>query len=138
MVVIADAHSARVDDSWLYVALTRGRKLRKDVRILEGLIPASVDLARLEANIASNLKADAEAGRPVEEPVTVDWVLERDALQGGRCALCGGAYELPMVGCERTTETGSVDRTNSARGHETANCKLVCRGCNFAKKARLV
>ena len=138
MVVIADAYSARVDDAWLYVALTRGRKLRRDVRILDGLIPASVDLERLEANIASNLKADAEKGRPVEEPVTVDWVLQRDAMQRGRCALCGGAYELPMVGCERTTETGSVDRTNSARGHEKANCKLVCRGCNFAKRARLV
>ena len=138
MVVIADAYSARVDDAWLYVALTRGRKLRRDVRMLDGLIPASVDHARLEANIASNLKADAEAGRAVDVPVTVDWVLQRDKMQGGRCALCGGTYELPMTGCERTTETGSVDRSNSDRGHEQKNCKLLCRSCNFAKKAKLV
>ena len=141
MVVIADTRCKRVDDAWLYVALTRARKLRRDVRILEGLIPAAVDLARIEAMVAGNLRADADAGRVVaapSEPVTVDWVLERDAVQGGKCALCGLGYELPKVGCERTTGTASVDRTNSDLGHSIGNCKLTCRGCNFAKRNRLV
>ena len=88
--------------------------------------------------VASNLRDDVEAGRAVAEPVTADWVLERDAMPRGRCALCGGAYELPKVGCERSTTTGSVDRTNSRLGHDRTNCKMVCRGCNFAKRARLV
>ena len=138
MVVIADTTCRLVTDEWLYVALTRGRKLRADVRILKGVIPTTVDVERIAANIASNLKADEEKGRPVMEAITVDWVLERDKMQGGRCAMCGHAYELPMVGCERTTETASVDRNDSARGHETANCRIVCRGCNFAKRDRLV
>ena len=138
MVVIADARCARVDDAWLYVALTRARKLRRDVRILEGLIPASVDVERIEAMVAGNLRADEDAGRVVTDPVTADWVLQRDRVQGGKCALCGEAYELPKVGCERSTGTASVDRCNSAVGHTVANCKLVCRGCNFSKKARIV
>jgi len=41
MVVIADTTCRLVTDEWLYVALTRARKLRAEVRILTGGIPAT-------------------------------------------------------------------------------------------------
>ena len=137
-VVIADSTHFRVSNEWLYVALTRATKPRKNVYILKERPPALVDLGVVRSQIKGLLKTDQEKGRDVGVPVTVDWYLQCDKEQGGQCALCQGMYELPRVGLKACGETASIDRINSCRGHAVDNCQILCRSCNYSKRDRLV
>ena len=159
VVVIADVTHPRITEKWLNVALTRATKPRANVYILNGRHPAPLDVARIERQIQGHNAADIEAGREVgddgalnrfklqrelctlfemPQALTVDWVLQRDATQGGVCALCGESYTMPRVGGESNGSSASIDRILSHRGHETSNCWIVCRSCNFAKRDALV
>ena len=135
--VICDLFHPRVDKKWLYVAMTRAKHPRQDIYLLRGRPPAEVDVHAIRVQIAGHLKADADLGRAVAEPITVDWVLARDAEQEGKCALCGEPYEMMRVGVAASTASASVDRIGH-RGHEQGNCQLCCRSCNFSKRDRLV
>ena len=136
-VVIADVFHPYVTDKWLYVALTRSTHPRKNVYFLKGRTPSAVDVSAIRQQIEGHLANDEELGRGVGEPISLDWVLERDAMQGGICALCDEPYEMLRVGVKATTSSASVDRIGH-RGHEVGNCQILCRSCNFSKKAQLV
>ena len=135
--VIADIFHPCVDAKWVYVAMTRAKYTRRDIYLLKGRPPAPIDVGAIRKQIAGHLATDAELGRVVGDPITVDWVLARDAEQRGLCALCGEPYEMMRVGVEATTSTASIDRIGH-RGHEVGGCQLACRGCNFGKRDRLV
>ena len=141
-VVIADVWHPRADNAWLYVALTRATHPRANVYILRGRTPPPVDLGAIKAQIQRLLIDDTKKmsnRRRRGAPVSLDWYLECDKKQDGKCALCHHEYELPRVGIKAGGETASIDRiVSEKRGHDEGNCQLVCRSCNYSKKDKLV
>ena len=75
------------------------------------------------------------AGRPTEDPVTIQELMDIWKAQHNKCALSG--YVMTWGGCLQKGKNGqaawnsiSIDRIDPSRGYEKNNVRLVCHGIN--------
>ena len=129
-----------VTREWFYTALTRSRNLAEifywdpsvvlhDLQVVKD---GELEL-RIERKIAGHRKADADAGRDIDEAIyiTVDDVKELLDEQEYCCFKCQEVVMLSWKDAKDGSQF-TIDRINNMGAHTRYNCVISCLNCNRA------
>lgn len=134
-VIVFDTASSRVTRNWLYVALTRSRKL--EVYIAGNSLPR-LDVKYVRKKLEGYKKQDADRKFTWddEEYCSVSDVLKLSKSCGHTCSLCGNVMNVANKS-EFHPWNWTLDRINNSFPHLKSNVRLAHESCNVAGKSEI-
>ena len=124
-------HSTR---EWLYVAISRFRKLKNNIKICWDNQPLFVK--NFDVKIKSHKEEDLNKKRifTPSEYVNIHWFMNQLQKQMYRCYndACSCMLELDYE--DGSHNAYSIDRLDSSKPHSKSNCCILCVQCNRTKK----